>query len=271
MSFNFPNNPSLNDTHTVGNKTWVYTGVGWKLQTNLSETVANVVANTVSTSTTIISAFDTANAAFIQANSSYTHANSSYIHANAAFDAANNAVDTWVRDAANSASSYANSAFIQANASFDVANTNATTISFAYNHANAAFDTANLGSGGAITVSTFNTTANGLVDTFDIGFNPQTSENIIVSIDGVVQPESTYSVDNVANTITFTTTPVDGEAIRVLNLYTQVTPFVINDNSVTTVKLVNGVITPEKLATSTNTFITTTAEGSAIALAIALG
>jgi hypothetical protein len=112
-----------------------------------------------------------------------------------------------------------------------------------------------------VTVSVFNTTANGLVDTFALDFGVESAEQLIVSIDGVLQPESTYTVNTSANTITFGTTPADGEAVRVLNLYTRANSFV----------LVNGSITPEKFATSTNTFITTTAESSAIALAIALG
>lgn len=112
-----------------------------------------------------------------------------------------------------------------------------------------------------VTVSTFNTTANGLVDTFDLGFGVETAQQLIVSIDGVLQPESTYTVNASANTITFDTTPVDGESVRVLNLYTRANTYVIADGSVS----------PEKFSTSANTFITTTAESSAIALAIALG
>jgi hypothetical protein len=112
-----------------------------------------------------------------------------------------------------------------------------------------------------VTVSIFNATANGLVDTFDLGFGVESVQQLVVSIDGVLQPESTYSVNASSNTITFNTTPVDGEAVRVLNLYTRANTYIINDGSVT----------PEKLSTTTNTFIATTAEASALALAIALG
>ena len=30
MPINFPNNPSINDTHTVGSATWRWNGYGWQ-------------------------------------------------------------------------------------------------------------------------------------------------------------------------------------------------------------------------------------------------
>ncbi len=122
-----------------------------------------------------------------------------------------------------------------------------------------------------VTVATFNTVANGEVNTYALSFGVDTREQLIVTIDGVLQPETTYTVNTSANTITFGTSPVDGEAVRVLNLYTRANVYVINDGSVTTIKLADGSVTPEKLAPATNTFIATTAEASALALAIALG
>lgn len=41
MAFNFPNSPSLNDTHTIGDKTWIWTGAGWKLQTSAAAASGN--------------------------------------------------------------------------------------------------------------------------------------------------------------------------------------------------------------------------------------
>jgi hypothetical protein len=112
MAFNFPNNPTTNDTHSIGDKIWIYTGTGWKMQ-NTASGSAGSYAN---------SAFDAANTADQRAVTSGDYANSAFGVANAAFEAANNAVDTWVRDAANSASSYANSAYLHANSSFTQAN-----------------------------------------------------------------------------------------------------------------------------------------------------
>src|SRR5210317_422233 len=34
MPLNFPNSPSLNDTYTFGNKTWIWNGAAWKLKTD---------------------------------------------------------------------------------------------------------------------------------------------------------------------------------------------------------------------------------------------
>lgn len=34
MAIDFPNSPSLNDSHTVSGKTWVYNGSGWVLVGN---------------------------------------------------------------------------------------------------------------------------------------------------------------------------------------------------------------------------------------------
>lgn len=104
MSFNFPINPSLNDTYSLGDKTWTFDGRGW-------------VLSTIQFSVTPI--YDHANGAFDKANS----ANSL---AQAAFDAANNAgssgeVQT-IFAHANGAFDKANSANSLAQAAFDAAN-----------------------------------------------------------------------------------------------------------------------------------------------------
>lgn len=48
MAIDFPNSPSLNDTHTVGSKTWLYDGEKWVLSTDITlgtDTVGNYVSN----------------------------------------------------------------------------------------------------------------------------------------------------------------------------------------------------------------------------------
>ena len=105
MSFNFPINPSLNQTYSVGDKTWIYDGRGWKLST-LQFSVTPI--------------YDHANGAFDKANS----ANSL---AQAAFDAANNAGSSeeiqTIFTHANGAFDKANSANVLAQAAFEQANT----------------------------------------------------------------------------------------------------------------------------------------------------
>ena len=143
-------------------------------------------------------------------------------------------------------------------------------IQFAYNHANAAFEQANSsGGGGAVTVSTFNATANGAQTTFEIGFSPVSADAVQVTIDGLIQPETSYTANANANTITFLTAPASGEQVRVLSFYTGASAFVINDGS----------ISPIKLSASTNNYINSIATAAATAealsmaaaLAIALG
>jgi len=156
MALNFPDSPNLNDTYSLDDKTWVWNGYGWKLQSTTNVT-------------------NLANSAFIQANSAFDHAN-------AAFDAANNSVDLWVRDAANSASSYANSAFesansagVYANSAFEAAN-NATD-TYVRNHANAAFDQANTNASDIIVLQGVDATQNTSITNLE-GVNLTQNTNI---------------------------------------------------------------------------------------------
>ncbi len=78
-----------------------------------------------------------------------------------------------------------------------------------------------------VSVSVFETTANGLTNTFALGFNPQAPETLLVTIDGVVQPITTYSVNTTSNTISFIEAPVAGENVRVATFYTAIDPYYI--------------------------------------------
>jgi hypothetical protein len=91
MPLNFPSNPSLNDTYTLGDKKWVYDGKGWKLFSASFELVPIVYAHANGAFDQANSANLLAQAAFDSGNSTYTYANSGYSHANAAFDKANSA------------------------------------------------------------------------------------------------------------------------------------------------------------------------------------
>jgi hypothetical protein len=143
---------------------------------------------------------------------------------------------------------FSNRAFTTANAAFLAANTGgAGTDTYARNTANAAFVKANAVS--SATVAVFETTSNGTVSTFDIGFNPVSDEAVMVTIAGIVQPVSVYTVNSSANTITFDDIPANGEAVRVASFYTNA--------SVTYFQSLPAPVTPSIFEATANGFVTT--------------
>jgi hypothetical protein len=64
MALNFPTSPSLNQTYTVGTKTWKWNGYAWDVQLQAAADSASVIA-----------AFATANTALSIANSAFAQAN----------------------------------------------------------------------------------------------------------------------------------------------------------------------------------------------------
>ena len=92
-----------------------------------------------------------------------------------------------------------------------------------------------------VTVKNFETTANGLVNSFDLGYPPTSNLTVTVAIDGVLQPPSTYTVDSVANSISFLSTPANGEYISVTTLSNAANVYIIDDNTVTFSKLQSSV------------------------------
>jgi len=84
-----------------------------------------------------------------------------------------------------------------------------------------------------VTVSVFETTANGNTITFGLPFYPPSKETLIVTIDGITQPFSAYDINTTANTITFDAFPANGELVRVSTFYTAVNPYLLSANTVT--------------------------------------
>jgi len=212
-----------------------------------------------------LAAEDRVDAAFFHANAAFTAANNAtdtYVrnHANAAFDTANSsvAVNLTQNNSISASFAHANSSFIHANAAFAAANSGAGQAG-AYNHANAAFDTANsavavnLTQNNSITASfahanaafaaantsaaaealVFNTVGDGTTKTFNLGFTPVSDGSAsVVSIDGIIQYEGTWSITLGNTSINFSDAPGNGERIRVL-AYTSVNPFVLGATGVT--------------------------------------
>ena len=204
-------------------------------------------------------AFDTANSAVAVNVTQNNSIASAFVHANAAFSAANNATDTYVRNHANSSFFHANSSFSHANAAFGVANTassaataaqgtadgavavnltqntnittaNNTAVS-AFFHANAAFAAANVVSTASAAV--FNGQGDGSTKSFNLGYAPVSDGSAsVVSIDGLVQYETTYTITTANSSINFSDAPAAGERIRVL-AYTSVNPYQLGVTGVT--------------------------------------
>ena len=134
-----------------------------------------------------------------------------------------------------------------------------------------------------VTVRNFETTANGTTPSFDLGYRPTSNLALIVAIDGVLQSPTTYSVIPSSNTITFLTTPSNGEYISVTTLSNAANVYVIDDGSITFNKLQSTVNSKIELAlTQANSgfiqanaaFVTANAAattGKAIAMSIVFG
>jgi hypothetical protein len=185
-------------------------------------------------------AFDTANSAVAvnvtQNNSiaaSFAHANSSFFHANAAFSTANSAASaaSSAQGTADSAASAATAAQGTANEAVAVNVTQNNSIIASFAHANAAFAAANTSAAAEALV--FNTVGDGTTKTFNLGFTPVSDGSAsVVSIDGIIQYEGTWSITTGNTSINFSDAPGNGERIRVL-AYTSVNPFVLGPTGVT--------------------------------------
>ena len=101
--------------------------------------------------------------------------------------------------------------------------------------------------GGAATISVDNFTGNGSTTAFTMGAAPETENNTAVYIDGVYQQKNTYATSG--TTITFSTAPPSGASIEVNRIAAStVTIGTPDDNTVSTVKIVNSAVTTAKVA-----------------------
>jgi hypothetical protein len=196
------------------------------------DTANSAVAVNLTQNNSITSAFIHANAAFAAANSgssavaAFNQANSAFFHANAAFSKANTA-DT----NAGTAQTTADNAASAAAGAVAVNLTQNNSISASFNHANAAFAQANTYATASAAV--FNGVGNGSAISFNLGYAPVSDGSAsVVSIDGIVQYEGTYTITPANSSINFSDAPAAGERIRVL-AYTSVNPYVLGATGVT--------------------------------------
>ena len=211
--------------------------VAVNLTQNNSITAAFAAANAATATNatqnnSITASFAHANAAFLAANTgaatafAFNHANSAFNHANAGFTAANSAAS-----AASSAGTAASNAQGTADGAVAVNLTQNNSIASAFVHANAAFAQANITA--TASASVFNTVGDGTTKSFNLGFTPVSDGSAsVVSIDGIIQYEGTWTITTGNTSINFSDAPDTGERIRVL-AYTSVNPYVLGATGVT--------------------------------------
>ena len=203
------------------------------------DTANSAVAVNLTQNNSITSAFIHANAAFAAANSgssaqyAFNQANSAFFHANAAFSKANTA-DTNAGTAQTTADNAASAA--AGAVAVNLTQNNSITAAFntgnsAFFHANAAFAQANTYATASAAV--FNGTGDGSTKSFNLGYAPVSDGSAsVVSIDGIVQYEGTYTITTANSSINFVDAVGAGERIRVL-AYTSVNPYVLGATGVT--------------------------------------
>jgi hypothetical protein len=201
MPLNFPNSPTANQSFTLGTKTWIYNGYGWKLQ---QVTLANTeVSSFTTTADGVTSTFDLqfspigGNSAVFVSIGGIVQSENDYV-----INSGNNSIS-----------------FTSPPPASEVVRVAGYKTVTPY-----AIDAAN--SVGAV-VNANNFLGDGATQSFALGYTPYTANNIFVTIGGIVQPDSAYTTNNQNSSISFNTPPGLNENIRVVG-YSKVNPFIIN-------------------------------------------
>jgi hypothetical protein len=201
MPLNFPSNPTTNQSYSLGTKTWIYNGYGWKLQ---QVTLANTeVSSFTTTADGTTSTFDLqfspigGNSAVFVSIGGIVQSENDYV-----INSGNNSIS-----------------FTSPPPASEVVRVAGYKTVTPY-----AVDAAN--SIGAV-VNANNFLGDGTTQSFALGYTPYTANNIFVTIGGIVQPDSAYTTNNQNSSISFNTPPGLNENIRVVG-YSKVNPFIIN-------------------------------------------
>ena len=201
MPLNFPSNPTANQSYSLGAKTWIYNGYGWKLQ---QVTLAN----------TEVSSFSTVGDG---ATSTYDLQFSPIGGNTAVFVSIGGIVQSendYVINSSNNTISFTEPPPVGENIRVSGYKT---VTPYAVDAANSV---------GAV-VNANNFLGDGTTQSFALGYTPYTANNIFVTIGGIVQPDSAYTTNNQNSSISFNTPPGLNENIRVVG-YSKVNPFIIN-------------------------------------------
>ena len=201
MPLNFPSSPTTNQSYTLGTKTWIYNGYGWKLQ-------QTTLANTEVSSFTTVA--DGATSTFDLQFSPIGGNSAVFVSIDGLVQSENNYVINSGNNSISFTSPPAVSKIVRV-AGYK------TVIPYAVDVANSI---------GAM-VNANNFVGNGTTQSFALGYTPYTANNIFVTIGGIVQPDSAYTTNNQNSSISFNTPPGLNENIRVVG-YSKVNPFVIN-------------------------------------------
>ena len=201
MPLNFPSSPTTNQSYSLGSKTWIYNGYGWKLQ---QTTLANTeVSSFTATADGVTSTFDLqfspigGNSAVFVSIGGVVQSENDYV-----INSGNNSISFTSPPPASELIRVAGYK---------------TVIPYAVDAANSV---------GAV-VNANNFVGDGTTQSFALGYTPYTANNIFVTIGGIVQPDSAYTTNNQNSSISFNTPPGLNENIRVVG-YSKVNPFVIN-------------------------------------------
>ena len=201
MPLNFPSSPTTNQSYSLGSKTWIYNGYGWKLQ---QVTLANTeVSSFTATADGVTSTFDLqfspigGNSAVFVSIGGVVQSENDYV-----INSGNNSISFTSPPPASELIRVAGYK---------------TVIPYAVDAANSV---------GAV-VNANNFVGDGTTQSFALGYTPYTANNIFVTIGGIVQPDSAYTTNNQNSSISFNTPPGLNENIRVVG-YSKVNPFIIN-------------------------------------------
>ena len=185
---------SIGVTNSFANGAFLRANASYDAQ-NTTASFANASYTTANSGASFAnSAFITANASYASQNTTASFANGAFVTANAAFNAANNATDSWVRN-------QANNAYNTANAAFTAANTAGGADTWARAQANAAYNKANTSSTATLTGYVDVFTGDGSNSAFTLSTTPSDENIIFVSVQGVMQPKTSYSLSG--NILTF--------------------------------------------------------------------